>query len=68
MSGPGEGEDDRLGTRSSEVADDRSRIVDTFEDQDDPGAFHISRGRPTASILPFAAKRRLRHSLWLLSI
>lgn len=31
----------------------RGRLVEDFEDQDDPKAFHVSRGRQTAIILPF---------------
>jgi hypothetical protein len=28
-----------------------------YEDQDDPKAFHVSRGRPTALIIPFPKGR-----------
>jgi hypothetical protein len=28
-------------------------VVEEYEDQDDANVFHVSRGRPTAIILPF---------------
>ena len=39
--------------RLTEEAIGRRGIVEDYEDQDDPHAFHVSRGRPTAIILPF---------------
>jgi hypothetical protein len=44
--------------RLAEEAIRRGRIVEEYEDQDDPNAFHVSRGRPTAVILPFARSGR----------
>ncbi len=57
MSGPGEGTEYALGVQRVDVSDERSRVVEDYEDQDDPKAFHVSRGRPTAIILPFPIKR-----------
>jgi hypothetical protein len=37
----------------AEEAIKRGRVVEEYEDQDDPKGFHVSRGRPTAVILPF---------------
>jgi hypothetical protein len=39
--------------RLAEAAIRSGRVVEDYEDQDDANAFHVSRGRPTAKILPF---------------
>jgi hypothetical protein len=45
--------------RLAEEAIGHGRIVAAVEyDEDDPNAFHVSRGRPTAIILPFARGTR----------
>jgi hypothetical protein len=50
--------------RLAEEAIRSGRIAEEYEDQDDPNAFHVSRGRPTAIILPFPS-RRLPKRLWI---
>ena len=42
--------------RLAEEAIKRGRVVEDYEDQDDANVFHISRGRPTAIILPFPVR------------
>lgn len=46
--------------RLAEEAIGSGRAVEGYEVQDDPNAFHVSRGRPTAIILPFPAGGRCR--------
>ena len=54
MKGPGEDTEDRLGARPVGDAIKYGRTVaEEYEEQDDPNAFHVSRGRPTALIIPF---------------
>ena len=37
----------------AQLAEEAIRDDQEYEDQDDPKVFHISRGRPTALIIPF---------------
>jgi hypothetical protein len=46
--------------RLAEEAIGRGRLVEAYEDQDDPNAFHISRERRSAIILAFPHTRRGR--------
>jgi hypothetical protein len=47
--------------RLAEDAIRRGRVVALVEDDaDDPNALHVSRGRPTAIILPFARRAHRR--------
>jgi hypothetical protein len=44
--------------RLADEAIGSGRIVEAYKNQDDPDAFHASRGRPTANILPFPINRQ----------
>lgn len=50
--------------RLAEEAIGQGRVVAVEYDEDDPNAFHISRGRPTALVLLFPTGRReeFRHT------